>query len=135
MLETPFARLSQLTKAGSVIHAVICTASIATACPLITWSSVPSIEFMHGCLQASFQSLQSFDPEAAQALQNVTQMPGQDAAALMQLEGLPLETTTEAYLEHAVQRICVDDVQWQSTSFAQVGTDRQHLLVLCLRCW
>lgn len=90
---------------------------------------------MHGCLQASFQSLQSFDPEAAQALQNVTQMPGQDAAALMQLEGLPLETTTEAYLEHAVQRICVDDVQWQSTSFAQVGTDRQHLLVLCLRCW
>ena len=84
---------------------------------------------MRGCSQASFQSLQSFDPEAAQVLQNVTQMPGQDAAALMQLDGLPLDTTMEAYLEHAVQRICVDDVQWQSASFAQV--DRQHSLVLC----
>ena len=47
-------------------------------------------------------------------------MPGQDLAALLQLEGLPLDTSREAYVQHAVQRVCVEDVQWQSASFAQV---------------
>ena len=47
-------------------------------------------------------------------------MPGQDLAALLQLEGLPLDTSREAYVQHAVRRVCVDDVQWQSASFAQV---------------
>lgn len=47
-------------------------------------------------------------------------MPGQDLAALLQLEDLPLDTSREAYVQHAVQRVCVEDVQWQSASFAQV---------------
>lgn len=71
-------------------------------------------------LQASFQSFQSFDPAAAQALQKVACMAGQDLAGLLQLEGLPLDTSREAYVQHAVLRVCVEDVQWQSASFAQV---------------
>ena len=47
-------------------------------------------------------------------------MPGQDLAALLQLEGLPPDTSREAYVQHAVQRVCVEDVQWQSASFEQV---------------
>jgi len=47
-------------------------------------------------------------------------MPGQDLTALLQLEGLPLDTRREAYVQHAVQRVCVEDVQWQSASFEQV---------------
>ncbi len=51
-------------------------------------------------------------------------MPGQDLAALLQLEGLPSDTSREAYVQHAVQRVCVEDVQWQSASFAQVRSHR-----------
>ncbi len=47
-------------------------------------------------------------------------MAGQDLAGLLQLEGLPLDTSREAYVQHAVLRVCVEDVQWQSASFAQV---------------
>ncbi|KAA6417402.1 MAG: ubiquitin- ligase [Trebouxia sp. A1-2] len=72
-----------------------------------------------GSFQASFENVQSFDPAAAQALQKVACMPGQDLAALLQLEDLPLDTSREAYVQHAVQRVCVEDVQWQSASFAQ----------------
>ncbi|KAL0049423.1 hypothetical protein WJX82_002077 [Trebouxia sp. C0006] len=72
-----------------------------------------------GSFQGSFQSFQSFDPAAAQALQKVACMPGQDLAALLQLEGLPSDTSREAYVQHAVQRVCVEDVQWQSASFEQ----------------
>ncbi|DBA90336.1 TPA: hypothetical protein ACH3X1_003619 [Trebouxia sp. C0004] len=72
-----------------------------------------------GSFQASFQTFQSFDPAAAQALQKVACMPGQDLAALLQLEGLPLDMSRGAYVQHAVQRVCVEDVQWHSASFAQ----------------
>ena len=48
-------------------------------------------------------------------------MSGQDLTALLELEGLPHSTSREAYMQQAVQRMCLDEVQWQSDSFAEVG--------------
>ena len=72
-------------------------------------------------LQASLQGLQDFDLQTAQSIQRVLRMEGPALAALMQLEGLPQNMTGKAYVEHIVQRVCVEDVKWQATSFAQVS--------------
>ena len=64
--------------------------------------------------------MEAFDPEAAQALRKVYDMSGQDLSALLEVEGLPSTTTREAYVQQAVQRICVAEVEWQSASFAEV---------------
>ena len=71
-------------------------------------------------LQASLQILQDFDPKAACSLQRVLQLGGLDLAALLQLEGCPQDMTAQAYVQQAVQKVCVEDVLWQSTSFAKV---------------
>lgn len=71
-------------------------------------------------LQATLQTLQDFDPDMGHTLMRVLQSGGADLAALLQLEGLSQDTTAEAYVLGAVQRVCVDEVKWQSTNFAQV---------------
>lgn len=71
-------------------------------------------------LQATLQTLQDFDPVMGQTLRRVLQSGGPDLAALLQLEGLSQGTSAEAYVQAAVQQICVEDVVWQFTSFAQV---------------
>ena len=71
-------------------------------------------------LQASLQTLQDFDPEMGQTLCRVLQLGGPDLAALLQLEGLSQDTSGEAYVQGAVQRVCVEEVACHSTSFAQV---------------
>lgn len=71
-------------------------------------------------LQASLRTLQDFDPDVAHTLHKVLQSEGPNLAALLQLEGLSLDTSAEKYMQAAVQRICVEEVQWQSTGFAQV---------------
>ena len=78
------------------------------------------MKFILTLLQASLQTLRDFDPDAAHALHKVLQSEGPSLAALLQLEGFSLDTTAEAYVQQAVQRICVEQVHWQSTSFAQV---------------
>lgn len=71
-------------------------------------------------LQANLQTLQDFDPDTAHILHNVLRSEEADLAALLQLEGFSLDTTADAYVQQAVQRICVEQVHWQSTGFAQV---------------
>lgn len=71
-------------------------------------------------LQPSLQSLESSNPGAARGLRKVECMEGQQLTVLLAVEGLPLGTTREAYVQLALQRMCVEEVQWQSTSFAQV---------------
>ncbi|KAL3154788.1 hypothetical protein ABBQ38_011331 [Trebouxia sp. C0009 RCD-2024] len=69
--------------------------------------------------KATLQTLQDFDPVMGQTLRRVLQSGGPDLAALLQLEGLSQGTSAEAYVQAAVQQICVEDVVWQFTSFAQ----------------
>ena len=94
-------------------------------------------------LQANLQTLQDcLDPDTAHSLHGVLQSGGADLAALMQLEGLPQDTTAAAYVQQAVQQVCVAAVEWQSRSFAQV---RSPIFVACCfvlsgmpsldRCW
>lgn len=73
-------------------------------------------------LQATLQTLQNFDPVMGQTLRKVLQSGAPDLAALLRLEGLSQDTSAEAYVQGAVQRVCVEEVTWQSTSFAQVRT-------------
>ena len=71
-------------------------------------------------LQASLQILQDFDPDTAHTLHKVLQSKGLDLAALLQLEGFSQDTSAGAYVQQAVQHICIEEVQWQSTKFAEV---------------
>ena len=61
-------------------------------------------------------------------LRRVLQLGGPDLAALLQLEGLSQDTTGEAYVQGAVQRVCVEEVAWHSTSFTQVQTSRMTMV-------
>ena len=85
-----------------------------------TYTEVPCL------LQPSLHSLESSNPGAARGLRKVECMEGQQLTALLAVEGLPLGTTREAYVQLALQRMCVEEVQWQSTSFAQVRKSSHH---------
>lgn len=71
-------------------------------------------------VQATLPLLAHFDPAAAQALRKLEGSTSAELQALLSLDGLPGDMTVEAYIDKAVQRILVEEVKWQSQSFAQV---------------
>ena len=71
-------------------------------------------------VQATIQELESFDPAAAGNLHKIQDMDAAAFAALLKLDGLPLEASKVMYISMAVRRILVDAVQWQHKAFTQV---------------
>lgn len=71
-------------------------------------------------VQATLPLLADSDPAAAQALHKLQGCTPADLQALLSFDGLPADLTIDVYTNKAVQRILVEEVQWQSQSFAQV---------------
>lgn len=63
--------------------------------------------------------LQQHDPEAAQGLQAVLQLPQQQYQQLLQVEGRPGSTSKQQYIGLALQQLLVEDVRWQLEALQQ----------------
>jgi hypothetical protein len=71
------------------------------------------------CLQPSLATLQQHDPEAAEGLQAVLQLPQQQYQQLLEVEGRPGSTTRQQYIDLALQQLLVEDVAWQLEALQQ----------------
>ncbi|WIA11861.1 hypothetical protein OEZ85_011947 [Tetradesmus obliquus] len=88
----------------------------------------------HEAFQPSLAMLQQHDPEAAQGLQAVLQLPQQQYQQLLQVEGRPGSTSKQQYIGLALQQLLVEDVRWQLEALQQgffTVLDRQVLLDCC----
>ena len=72
------------------------------------------------CMQPQLGDLEAFDPDAAASLLQVRQLSSADYVAMLELEGLPADTTPHAYQQHAVRQLLVEQANWQAAAFAQV---------------
>jgi hypothetical protein len=78
-----------------------------------------SLLCLFNVLQPSLATLQQHDPEAAQGLQAVLQLPQQQYQQLLQVEGRPCSTTRQQYIDVALQQLLVEDVAWQLEALQQ----------------
>lgn len=74
--------------------------------------------------------LQEFDPEAAAGLTKVMDMSPAEIESLCELEGIEAGSTAQEYVQHSVNQILIENVEWQSEALASgwaLGLDVQDL--------
>jgi hypothetical protein len=62
--------------------------------------------------QSTPELLEAHDPAAAANVRGLARLSASAYQELLSLEGLPLDTPRQDYMEWAVERLLVEDVDW-----------------------